>query len=86
MIKKLRAQFLPHDNDNTSCQKIQNLRQHEKLVKEYTQEFDGNSLRCNLVESIGQKVTHYVNSFKVAIQDQVSLQQPYKVSLHINLL
>ncbi|KAK2966361.1 hypothetical protein RJ640_021505 [Escallonia rubra] len=80
MKEKLKAQFLPRDYDQTLYQRVQNLWQHEKTVKEYTQEFHKLSLRSNLVETESQKVSRYVNGLRLAIQDQVSLQRPYKVS------
>ncbi|KAK2966379.1 hypothetical protein RJ640_021523 [Escallonia rubra] len=80
MKEKLKAQFLPRDYDQTLYQRVQNLRQHEKTVKEYTQEFHKLSLRSNLAETESQKVGRYVNGLRLAIQDQVSLQRPYKVS------
>ncbi|KAK2973809.1 hypothetical protein RJ640_012279 [Escallonia rubra] len=80
MKEKLKAQFLPRDYDQTLYQRVQNLWQHEKTVKEYTQEFHKLSLRSNLAETESQKVGRYVNGLRLAIQDQVSLQRPYKVS------
>ncbi|KAK2991171.1 hypothetical protein RJ640_015476, partial [Escallonia rubra] len=80
MKEKLKAQFLPRDYDQTLYQRVQNLRQHEKTVKEYTQEFHKLSLRSNLAKTESQNVSRYVNGLRLAIQDQVSLQRPYKVS------
>ncbi|KAK2993446.1 hypothetical protein RJ640_005140 [Escallonia rubra] len=55
MKEKLKAQFLPRDYDQTLYQRVQNLRQHEKTVKEYTKEFHKLSLRSNLAETESQK-------------------------------
>ncbi|GFY81574.1 hypothetical protein Acr_01g0013830 [Actinidia rufa] len=66
-----------YQNDQES---VQNLRQHLKTVKEYTQEFHRLSLRSNLVETENQRVSRYVNGLRLSIQDQVCLQRPYKVS------
>ncbi|XP_019081488.1 uncharacterized protein LOC109124167 [Vitis vinifera] len=55
-----------------------NLQQCDKTVKEYTQEF--HQLRSNLVETENQEVIHYINGLRLVIQDQVSLQRPYKVN------
>ncbi|RVW86221.1 RNA-directed DNA polymerase-like [Vitis vinifera] len=57
---------------------VQNLQQCDKTVKEYTQEF--HQLRSNLVETENQEVIHYINGLRLVIQDQVSLQRPYKVN------
>ena len=59
-------------------QRVQNLQQCDKTVKEYTQEF--HQLRSNLVETENQEVIHYINGLRLVIQDQVSLQRPYKVN------
>ena len=80
MKEKLKAQFFPRDYEQTLYQRVQNLRQREKSVKEYTQEFQRLSLRCNLAETEAQRVSCFVNGLKKAIQDQVSLKQPYKLS------
>ncbi|GFZ21771.1 hypothetical protein Acr_29g0009330 [Actinidia rufa] len=80
MKEKLKSQFLPRDYEQTLYQSVQNLRQHLKTVKEYTQEFHRLSLRCNLAETESQKVSRYVNGLRLSIQDQVCLQRPYKVS------
>ncbi|KAK2967260.1 hypothetical protein RJ640_012588 [Escallonia rubra] len=80
MKEKLKAQFLPRDYDQTLYQRVQNLRQREKTLKEYTQEFQKLSLRSDLAETESQKVSRYVNGLRLPIQDQVSLQSPYKVS------
>ncbi|KAK2971902.1 hypothetical protein RJ640_011683 [Escallonia rubra] len=70
MKEKLKAQFLPRDYDQTLYQRVQNLRRHEKTVKEYSQEFHKLSLRSNLAEMDSQKVSRYVNGLRLAIQDQ----------------
>lgn len=80
MKEKLKAQFMPRDCEQTSYQRVQNLRQREKTVKEYTREFHRLSLRSNLAESENQRVTQYLNGLQTGIQDQVSLQRPYKMS------
>lgn len=80
MKEKLKAQFLPRDCEQTSYQRVQNLRQREKIMKEYTREFHRLSLRSNLAESESQRVTRYLNGLRTGIQDQVSLQRPYKMS------
>ena len=49
-------------------------------MKEYAQEFHQLTLRSNLIETESQKVNHHMNGLRLAIQDQVSLQRPYKVS------
>lgn len=61
MKEKLKTQFLPRECEQTLYQRIQNLRQREKNVKEYTQEFHRLSLRSNLAESESQRVTRYLN-------------------------
>ena len=80
MKEKLKSQFLPRDYEQTLYQSVQNLRQHLKTVKEYTQEFHWLSLRSNLAETESQRVSRYVNGLRLSIQDQVCLQRPYKVS------
>ena len=55
------------------------MRQHDKIMKEYTQEFHQLTLRSNLVEIKNQEVSYYINGLRLAIQDQVSLQLPYNV-------
>ena len=80
MKEKLKSQFLPRDYEQTLYQSVQNLRQHLKTVKEYTQEFHRLSLRSNLAKTESQRVSRYVNGLRLSIQDQVCLQRPYKVS------
>ncbi|KAH7573435.1 hypothetical protein JRO89_XS03G0148100 [Xanthoceras sorbifolium] len=51
MKEKLKAQFLPRDYEEALYQRVQNLWQRDKTVKEYTQEFHRITLRSNLVET-----------------------------------
>ncbi|KAH7572810.1 hypothetical protein JRO89_XS03G0017900 [Xanthoceras sorbifolium] len=79
MKEKLKAQFLPRDYEE-AYQRVQNLRQREKTVKEYMQKFHIITLRSNLVETETQHVGRYVNGLRLTIQDQVSLHHQCKVS------
>ena len=56
MKEKLKALFLPQDYEQTLYQRVQNLRQYEKTVKEYAQEFYRLSLRSNLAEIESQRM------------------------------
>ncbi|KAF8392551.1 hypothetical protein HHK36_022896 [Tetracentron sinense] len=80
MKEKLKAQFLPRDYEQSLYQKVQNLRQRDKTVKEYTQEFHKLLLRNSLAESEAQRVSWYVNGLWLAIQDEIGLHRFFKVS------
>jgi hypothetical protein len=68
---------------------VQNLRQNETYVHEYTEEFFKISLRSGIKEPEYQRVERYVNGLKYQIQNDMSMHyfhnvdEAYQVSLNV---
>jgi hypothetical protein len=78
--KKLRAAFLPHNHERIMYQKLQNLRQGNRSVDEYTTEFYQLLARNDLGETEDQTVSRYVGGLQIQYQDSLNLLDLYSVS------
>ena len=67
MIAKLKRQFIPMDYELELLKKMQGLKQVEKSVQEYTEEFYWVLIRTGHVEADKEKVSHYLNGLRLSI-------------------
>lgn len=63
MVKNLKKKFLPVDYQVNLIRKMQNLREKDMSVKEYTEEFYRLDIRSGHVDDDVEKVARYLNSF-----------------------
>ncbi|CAA0816895.1 Uncharacterized mitochondrial protein AtMg00860, partial [Striga hermonthica] len=72
--------FLPFNYTRTIYQKFQLLRQGNRTVDEYTEEFYKLLTRIDVRETVDQLVSRYVGGLRVSIQDTLNLFIPDSVS------
>ncbi|KAH9685159.1 Endonuclease [Citrus sinensis] len=78
--KHLRGVFLPHNYDKLLYQQIQNLRQGNRSVDDYTTKFHWLVARNDLTETEEQQVSCYIGGLRSQFQDQLNLLDPYSIS------
>ncbi|KAH9693434.1 Endonuclease [Citrus sinensis] len=78
--KHLRGAFLPHNYAKLLYQQLQNLRQGNRSVDDYTTEFHWLVARNDLTETEEQHVSRYIGGLRSQFQDQLNLLDPYSVS------
>ena len=78
--KHLRGAFLPHNYAKLLYQQLQNLRQGNGSVDDYTTEFHWLVARNDLTETEEQQVSRYIGGLRSQFQDQLNLLDPYSVS------
>ncbi|KAH9716064.1 Endonuclease [Citrus sinensis] len=78
--KHLRGAFLPHNYAKLLYQQLQNLRQGNRSVDDYTTEFHWLVARNDLTETTEQQVSRYIGGLRSQFQDQLNLLDPYSVS------
>ena len=61
-------------------QQLQNLRQGNRSVDDYTTQFHWLVAHNNLTETEEQHVSHYIGGLRSQFQDQLNLLDPYSVS------
>jgi len=89
MVSKIKEKFLPVDYQQNLCKQVQNLRQKDTSVREYTEEFFKLSLRSGIKEPEYQRVARYVNGFQYQIQYEMSthyfrnVDEAYQVALKV---
>jgi len=71
---------LPHNYAKLLYQQLQNLRQGNRSVDEYTTEFHWLVARNDLTETEEQQVSRYIGGLRSQFQDQLNLLDPYSVS------
>ncbi|KAH9292214.1 hypothetical protein KI387_042602, partial [Taxus chinensis] len=76
MVAKMKGKFIPRDYEVNLFKKLQNLRQKELSVKEYTEEFYRLTIRSGHIEEDLEKVARYINGLRFNIQDEISLLTP----------
>ena len=64
--------FLPTDYQVSLLRRMQNLRQKDMDVKEYTKEFYRLDIRFGHVDDDVEKIPRYINSLRSGIQDEIS--------------
>ena len=72
MVNKLKNKFLPTDYQVILLRKMQNLRQKDMIIKEYTEEFYRFDIRSGHVDDNVEKITSYINGLRSRIQDEIS--------------
>jgi len=76
MVAKLRGKFLPKDFQISLLKQMQNMKQKQLTVKEYTEEFYKINLREAYIEDTTEKVARYLNGLGYDIQDELSFINP----------
>ena len=64
MVAELKGKFLPNNYQLSLFRKIQNLRQKQLIVKEYTEEFYKVNIRAGYVEDCPERVARYINGLR----------------------
>ena len=72
IMNKVMNEFLPVDYQVILLKKMQNLRQRDMTVKEYTKEFYRLDIRSRHVDDDVEKITRYINGLRSRIQDEIS--------------
>ena len=72
MVNKVKKIFLPADYQVSLLRKMQNLRQRDMTVKEYTKEFYRLDIRSRHVDDDVEKIVRYLNGLRSRIQDEIS--------------
>jgi hypothetical protein len=89
MVGKIKEKFLPVDYQQNLCKQVQNLKQKEISLREYTKEFFKLSLRSRMKEPQYMRVERYVNGLKYQTQDEMSthyfqnVDEGYQVALKV---
>ena len=86
MKKKLRENFLPFNYVCTLYQRLQNLRQGDRTVDEYTEEFYMLVARNDLNEDEDQLVARYIGGLRGDLQDALNLHSFWSVRKRISEL
>ena len=71
MVNKIKKRFLPVDYQVNLLRKMQNLRQKDMTVKEYTKEFYRLEIISRHVDDEVKKVARYLNGLRSRIQDEI---------------
>ena len=64
MVNKVKKKFLPIDYQVSYLRKMQNLKQRDMTVKEYTKEFYGLDIRSRHVDDDVEKIARYINGLR----------------------
>lgn len=89
MVTKLKSKLLPQNYEINLFRKLQNLKQKEGSVEEYTDEFYQLSIRAGHVEEDVEQVSRYLNGLCMSIQDEIrmvnvhSVEEAYQFSLKV---
>ena len=89
MLYKIQSQFMPKYYHLNLLLQLQNLRQKDIIVKEYTKEFFRLNIRYGHTEEGLERVFRYINGLRYDIHDEISLlslktvEDAYQLSLKI---
>ena len=72
MVSTVKKKFLPADYQVSLLRKMQNLKQKDMTVKEYTKEFYRLDIRSGHVDDDVEKIARYINGLRSRIQDEIS--------------
>ena len=72
MMNKVKNKFLPTDYKVSLLRNMQNLKQKDMIVKEYTKEFYRLDIRSRHVDDDVEKIARYINGLRYEIQDEIS--------------
>ena len=73
MKVEIRKQFIPEDYEVLVHKKLQNLKQRDMDVSNYTQAFHNLTLKAKVYETEKQKLARHVNGLKYSIKDELPL-------------
>ena len=73
MVAKLKAKLIPKDYQINLFRKLQNLRQKEMTIKEYTEEFYRLNIRTGQRERDEETFSRYLNGLRYEIQDELNM-------------
>ena len=73
MVAKLKWKFIPIDYKLDLLKKMQGLKQVEKSVQEYMEEFSHILIQTGHTKANKEKVSHYINGLRSSIQEELSL-------------
>lgn len=76
----MKSAFLPFNCDWDLYQRLQHLRQGQKIVDEYTAEFYALLARNELTETPSQLVSRYIGGLRLPLQDILNMFAPFTVS------
>jgi len=89
MVLKLKTKFLSTDYHQRVIRDCQNLRQREKTVSEYIDEFFKLSIRSERVKDEEETMERYINGLSYAVQDELVIQhvtsvdEAYQLALRV---
>lgn len=72
MVNKVKNKSIPADYQVSLLRKMQNLRQRDMTMKEYTKEFYRLDIRSSHVDDDVEKIARYINGLRSGIQDEIS--------------
>ena len=72
MVNKIKKKFLPVDYQVNLLRKMQNLKQKDMSVKDYTKEFYRLDIGSRHVDDEIGKIVRYLNGMRSRIQDEIS--------------
>ena len=72
MVNEEKKKFLLANYQVSWLRKMQNLREKDMIVKEYTDEFYRLDIRSKHVDDDVEKIVRYVNRLRSRIQDEIS--------------
>ena len=73
MVTILKAKFIPADYELGLFKKLQNLKQKDMTMKDYTEEFYKLTIQSGHSELSKEKVDQYINGLRFNIQDEASM-------------
>jgi hypothetical protein len=80
MKKHMRSAFLPYNYTRTLYQRLQNLRQGNRSVDEYTTEFYQLVSRDAIAEDEESRVARYIGGLRIQFQDVLNMFDVLNVS------
>eukprot|EP01018_Ginkgo_biloba_P022918 Gb_33052 [translate_table: standard] len=89
MVARLKSKFLSTDYHQRIFRDCQNLRQKERTVSEYTDEFFKLTIQSERVEEEEETVARYIKGLSYAIQDELvkqhltSVDEAYQLALRV---
>ena len=72
MVNKVKNKFLPDNYQVSLLRMMQNLKQKDMTMKEYTKEFYRLDIRSGHVDDDVEKIARYINGLRSGVQDEIS--------------
>ena len=83
MVSKIKDKFLPVDYQHNLCRHVQNLRQKNTYVREYTEGFFRLPLQSIIKEAKYQRVVRYVNGGEISTHYFRNVDESYQIALKV---